>query len=103
MVEVLVLSSLGMFLLLLFQGVSPVCCLCSRRIAHPSCALILGSLSDFLMSLVLVGGSPLPLPPLPSVLSLLGMVAHNYHLLHRMSWYKIVGWHFDLSSGGSSK
>ena len=98
-----VLFSLRMFLQLLFQGVSPVCHSFSWRIARPSCALILGSLSGFPMGLVLAGGTPLPLPPLPVCLSHLSMVARNCHLLRQMNQYKIRGWHHDLNSGGSSK
>ena len=99
----LVLFSLRMFPLLLFQGVSPVCCSCSRSIARPSCGQILGSSSGLPMGLVLAWGCPLPLPPLPTVLSLWGMVAQNCCLLHWMNQYKIVGWCFYQYSGGSSK
>ena len=83
-----VLSSLRRFLLLLSQGVSPVCLSCSQRIAFLSCALILGSSSQFLMGLVSVGASPLPLPlpvPLPPLLvflSLCHMVACSYRPWH---------------------
>ena len=99
----LVSFSLRMFLLLLFQGVSPVCHLCSWSIAHPSCALILGSSSGFPMGLVSAGGSPLPLPPLPTVLSLWGVVACDYCLLCWTSQYKILGGCFYQYSRDSSK
>ena len=65
--------------------------------------LILGSSSGFLMGLVLAGGSPLPHPPLPAVLYLLGMVAHNYRPLHQTNWHKTEGWNYGLYSGGSGK
>ena len=84
------LFSLRTFPLLLFQGVSPVCNLCSRMIAHLSDALILGSLSGFLMGLILVGGwAPCPLP---FSLMLHDMVAHNYRLLRQMIWSISRGW-----------
>ena len=102
MVETPVLFPLRMFPWLLFQGVSPVCLSCSWRIAHSSCALILGSLSGFLMGLVLAWGSTLPLPPLPAVLSLLDVVACNYCPLRWMSWYRIGGWCFYQYYRGSS-
>ena len=88
--------SVGTFLPQLFQDVSPVCLLCSRRIALPSCALIVGSSSGFPMGLVWAGGTPLPLPPLPDCQSLWGVVTHNYHPHVGTIWYKIVGWCFDL-------
>ena len=95
----LVLFSLGMFPLLLFQGVSPVCNSCSWMIAYPRASLILGSSSGFLMGLVWVGGTPPPPPPpppppLPGILFLCGMVAHNYHPLHWTCQYKIQDGHF---------
>ena len=76
------LFSLRMFPLLLFQGVSPVCNLCSWMIALLRAALILGSSSGFPMGLVLVGGwTPYPLP---HSLMLHDVVAHSYHLLWQM-------------------
>ena len=83
------LSSLKMFLLLWFQGVSPVCHLYSQRIACLSCALILGSSCGFLMGLVYVGGTPPPPPPLPGTLFLCGVVACNYHPLCWTTRYEI--------------
>ena len=91
-----VLFSLRMFPQLLFQGVSPVSCLCSLTIAHWIWALTLGSSSGFPMGLVLAGGSSLPPPPLPNCQSLLGMVACNYCPLCWTSQYKIVGWCYNL-------
>ena len=83
---------------LLFQGVSPVCCSCSQRIALWICALNSGSLYGFPMGLVWAGGSPLSLFPLPDCQSLLSVVAHNYCLLPGTIQYKILGGHFDLYS-----
>ena len=99
MVETLVLFCLGTFPWLLFQGVSPVCRLCSLTITHQSCALNVGSSYGFLMGLVLAGGFPLPLPPLPDCQSLLeGIVAHNYCPLLGTIQNEIVGFYFNLYS-----
>ena len=83
------------FLQLLSQGFSPVCLLCSQRIAHLSwnLNLILGSSSEFSMGLVLVGGGAPPCPPLPfsHALFLCSIVAHDCHQLHSMTLDKIGG------------
>ena len=92
----LVLFSLGMFPLLLFQDVSPVCNSCSWMIALLSAALILGSSSGFLMGLVLVlGWTPLPLP---HSLILRDIVAHSYCPLQWRIQSINVGWCFYLYS-----
>ena len=88
----LVLFSLRMFPLLLFQGVSPVHNSCSLMIAHWRSALILGSSSGLTMGLVLVGGAPPPHPPLRHSLSLHGVIARNYHPLCQTSQCKNEGW-----------
>ena len=95
-----VLFALGMFPQLLFQGVSPVTLSCSWSIALWNCCLNAGSTYGFLMGLVLVGGSPLPLPPLPDCQSLWGVVAHSYCPHAGMIQYKIGDWWSNICPGG---
>ena len=94
-----VTCAVGMFPLLLFQGVCPVILLYSLRIALWSCALNAGSPNGFLMGLVWAGGVPPlplpPLPPLPCCWCLGSMVAPNCHPHVGTTWYKIEGFYFD--------
>ena len=62
---ILVILAAGMSSLLAFQGVRPVLRSISPRMRRVSCALNSGSVSGFPMVLVWVGGSLLPVPPLP--------------------------------------
>ena len=80
--------AVGMLPLLLFQGVHPVILLTSPRMILESCALNAGSLSGFLMGLVLAGvATPLPLLPLlplPHLGHLGNVVARMLHPLAGM-------------------
>ena len=89
--------SLGTFLLLLFQGVSPVSLLYCWRIACSSLALKMGSVNWSLFGLVQAGGSPLPLPPRPrpGCPIRLDILACNYRLRVETIPNKIVGFCYD--------
>ena len=89
--------SLRMFLLLLFQGVSPVSLLYCWRIACLSLALKTGSVNWSLFSLVYAGGSPLPLPPRPhpGCPICLDVLARNYRPRVGTILNKTVGFCFD--------
>ena len=67
----LVILASGTLSRLSFQGVRPVTRSISPRMIRVSCALNAGSVSGFPTVLVLVGGLPLPVPPLSRLLPLL--------------------------------
>ena len=86
--------AVGMSPLLLFQDVCPVIRSTSPRMILESCALKAGSLSGFLMGLVLAGVAT-PLPLLPCCWHPWIMVAHYCHPHVGTTWCKIQGLCFN--------